>query len=547
MIKMLKLQANCLHQQKSGEFQMKGPKNDKGNVVSFFSEKFPVESIFANAPDYVFCKDTESRYIFCNQNFANLLSLENRLDVIGKTDYDFLFEEHLADQFILDDKHVIHSGKPITNEYELKFKKVDGHRLFIRIDKTPILDSNNTVIGVFGIAIDVTDQKRALSETHIAHTFLEDILFNLPGHIYWKNKNSQYLGFNANVVHLSGLPREELLGKTDAELNWGREEAEKFKQDDIEVMEKGIVKITEHEIPLKRPDGHNMILRTEKSRLYDREGLVVGVLGVAIDITDQKILEAKLIEEKQKVEILSAAKTEFIHDMEHDIRTPFSGVYSLVQIMEGKETDKGKKDILTAILKCSKELLDYCNGILDFSVSESKSRPIISKKFDLKQLINKVVDIEKPPALDKSLELLIDYPDNIPLIFLGDEYRILRILVNLVGNAIKFTNKGYVKISVNIAKQIDDRNLILKIFVKDSGIGIPEDQINYIFEKFSRLTPANHGTYKGSGLGLSIVKTLINELEGEVDVVSSPDVGSTFICILPMKLPLINDIISTKE
>ncbi len=124
----------------------------------------------------------------------------------------------------------------------------------------------------------------------LSRSFMEDILYNMPGFVYWKNRKSQYLGFNKNMVILSGLSREALWGKTDEELNWGVKEAESFQKDDQEVIESGGIKITEHQLPIKRVDGNNMVVRTEKSCLIDERGHIVGVLGVAMDVTDEKLI-----------------------------------------------------------------------------------------------------------------------------------------------------------------------------------------------------------------------------------------------------------------
>lgn len=378
-------------------------------------------------------------------------------------------------------------------------------------------------------------------------TFTEDILYNLPGFIYWKNKNSQYIGFNKNVVLLSRLSKDELLGKTDLELSWGKKEAETFQKDDQEVMETGIVKVTEHEIPIKHSENQNIILRTEKSRLYDREGNIIGVLAVAMDITDQKILEQKLMEEKERVERMIRQKTEFIRNMEHDIRTPFCGVYSITKLLEEKETDTEKKILLTAIAQSAKELLDYCNGILDFSKIESGTTPIVSKKFDLKTLIDRVVNMEKPAAMNKNILILVEYPTTIPTVFKGDPYRIQRILVNLISNAIKFTQKGYVKVRVQFVEQNRKKLTFIRFYIQDTGIGIPQEQQMAIYERFHRLNPSNQGKYKGLGLGLSIVKHLAHELNGEIDVKSEMDKGTIFVCTIPLPRPLVDEILFEED
>lgn len=643
-----------------------------------------LEYVIANLPGYIFWKDKNARYIGCNNNLANLLKLKENSEIFGKCDhdFDFIWGKELADQFITNDQSVMQTKEIHTCEYLLPIKRSDGNSLVVRTDKIPLYNEKDEVVGILAISIDITDQKLSEKITRISHTFVEDILYNLPGLIYWKNINSQYMGFNKNVVALSGLSRENLFGKTDNELNWGEKEAKQFQQDDQAVMEIGTVKITEHEIPIKRPDGNFMTVRTEKSRLYDREGNIAGVLGVAVDITDQKILEERLtkekekaerlnqdafhnfeyiisrmpgyiywkntesqymgcnnnlakishlakpadivgkmdedfewgkeqaeqfkrddekimmtgetltteyelpikrkdghrlyvrtdklpfydktgkvigilgvgvditdqkileksiIEEKEKAEIANKIKTEFVRNMEHDIRTPFNGVWGLSTILWEKETDLEKKELLGDIVSCAKELLDYCNGILDFSKIEANTMPVLSKKFDLIHLLNSVINIEKPAAKHKNLLLHFECDSNLPKIVIGDPYRLSRVLINLISNAVKFTHNGHIHVKAQIKTKENGKGII-QFIIEDTGIGFSQDKKEYIYEKFTRLLPSNQGVYKGLGLGLRIVKQFIEEMDGEVDVKSELGKGTVFYCTFPFKLPLTDDL-----
>ncbi|MBX9704350.1 MAG: PAS domain-containing sensor histidine kinase, partial [Silvanigrellaceae bacterium] len=356
--------------------------------------------------------------------------------------------------------------------------------------------------------------------------------------IYWKDLSLRYMIFNKNVVQLSGLSKEELLGKNDLELNWGTREAESFRRDDREIITTGISKTTEYEVPIKRSDDNYMIVRTVKSPLFDKNGKTTGILAVAIDVTDQKILEKSLVQARDRIEKLDKIKTDFIRNMEHDIRTPFTGLETLSGILEEQEVDEDKKVLMSAINQSAKELLGYCNTILDFSKIEAGSLPILEKKFNMKELINQIISLEKAALEAKKHKVQINYEDKLPTIFIGDSYRIERILVNLVSNAIKFTQEGEIFISVNLAKVINNREYLIKLSVEDNGIGIAEDKISQIYEKFSRLTLSNQAQYKGMGLGLSIVKNLLADLEGEIDVESQLSKGSIFTCTFVLKVPL---------
>lgn len=369
-----------------------------------------------------------------------------------------------------------------------------------------------------------------------------NIIANLPGYIYWKNEKGQYMGANNNLAKVSGLnDRAEVIGKTDGDFEWGKDLAEQFRKDDLEVMHDKVTKIFEKKMLHKRPDGHYYYLRTEKMPLYEN-GKIIGVLAVAVDITDQKLLEEKLNEQKAISEQANLLKTEFIRNMEHDIRTPFNGVWGMANFLWEQETDPLKKEYLGDITQCAKELLDYCNGILDFSKISLGLFSITEKKFNLLNVIESVIKIEMLAAKNKNLAFTSHLSTDLPKIVVADRYRLSRLLINLVSNAIKFTKTGQVSIHVDLLDKTNHTYLI-RFTIKDTGEGISLEQQNVIFEKFSRLSPSNKGLYKGSGLGLIIVKQFIEEMKGEIDLNSKLGEGTDFICTIPFKIPLTDDFV----
>ena len=499
------------------------------------------ELIIQELPGYFYSKDINLRYIRANTQYVQLLGLEAFM-LEGCKDLDLnRWSLELYTQFQYDEQLVIMNKSSMIKDYEIPVRGVFP-TTYIRFERKPIIE-NDVVVGIQAFGINITDMKIHTNALVHEKQFIEDILYNLPGLIYWKNRKSQYIGFNRNVVELSQLSRDQLRGKTDRELNWGKAQGEDFHKEDLDVIERGINKVTEHEIPIRRHDDQYMVVRTEKSRLMDREGDIVGVLGVALDVTDQKILEKKLLDEKGKSEKLARAKTEFICNIEHDLRTPFSGIYTISSILLDKETDSEKQEYLKAIVGSAKELLDYCNGVIDYSRLESGSIPVIERKFDIKKMIKSVIGMERPAAVSKFIDLNLDYHDDLPHVVMGDDFRLRCILINLVSNAVKFTQQGFVKIKVEVIKNFEDeRNAIFKILVEDTGIGIPQEKLESIYEKFQRLTPSNKGIYRGLGLGLTSVKKFVTELEGEIEVLSCLNKGTTFICTLEFRLPLLNHI-----
>lgn len=382
-------------------------------------------------------------------------------------------------------------------------------------------------------------------EVSKVRSYLENIIALMPGHVYWLDMNGVYLGCNDQQAQAAGLDsRKEIVGKRNKDLPWNysaEAKPETIDATNLEIIRSGIPQTLEE--PAFLQDGRRVIFLSSKAPLRDEAGKIIGLLGISIDITNQKEIERKLIEAKEAAEAANRTKTEFIRNMEHDIRTPFNGIFGIANFLAERETDTKKKEYLVDIANCAKELLDYCNDVLDFSKIEQRSLPLLCKSFSIKELVDSILTLETPPAMIKNLKLDAEIETNTPTVIKGDRYRLQRILINLLSNAIKFTNEGHVKLTVKLAKQKSEREVILRFIVEDTGIGIPEEKQEVIYDSFTRITPANQGGYKGKGLGLRIVKQFVEEMNGDIDVRSKPQLGSTFYCTFPFTLPLLNDLV----
>lgn len=386
-----------------------------------------------------------------------------------------------------------------------------------------------------GLSLFAKHTSMDAKEAYIAH--LENILFLMPGHVYWIDKHNIYLGCNELQAKSFGLSsHKEVVGKTNYDLLPNKEEAEEVNASNLQIMQSGIARTIEEKVVLA---GKERVYLSEKVPLRNQDGAVVGLLGVSFDITHRKQTELALKEAKNKSEIANQIKDEFIANMEHDIRTPVSGIIGINNHLKSLEAEPRKKRMLEDVEASALELMKYFTEVLEFTHIESGEIPVLFKKIDLKELIDSIWNMELPAAKNKGLELIIDFSEDMPLMLIGDKFRIQRILINLISNAIKFTEIGYVKVTVQLAKKITKKNVIVAITVEDTGIGISESQQNILFEKFNKGAASNKGTYKGIGLGLRIVKKLIKELNGEIEVSSKLNAGTKFICILPFKLPLL--------
>ena len=377
---------------------------------------------------------------------------------------------------------------------------------------------------------------------------LKSVIEHLPGSIYWKDKEGVYLGRNTfslekmqsvELEHGSTV-KDDVIGKTDYDL-FPKEVADRYREHDLTVMRTQKEHVVEEATTL--PSGRTIIQLSTKRPVYDQKGEVIGVVGNTVDITHLKEIEAELRREHARAEQANLIKTEFMRNMEHDIRTPFSGVLGMTRYLWETEENPTKKECLNDIVQCAQELLDYCNSILDFSKIESGMHFVAEKKFHLQEIVKSAVKMELPAAKLKQLQLEVDYDESIPVVLVGDPHRIHRILVNLLSNAIKFTQQGHVKLTV-IRLSKDASSPLVRFMIEDTGVGIPEEKQDYVFEKFARLSLSNKGFHKGIGLGLRIVKQFMHEIEGEIDLISAVGQGTQFICTIPFRRPLTDDFVN---
>jgi len=369
---------------------------------------------------------------------------------------------------------------------------------------------------------------------------LREILSVMPGHVYWLDKNLKYLGCNLEQAKAAGLDSvNEIIGKTNKEMIWYKD-AEELDKINQKVLETG-QKYTQEEVN-RREGQENKIFLTKKTVFKDEQGKTAGVLGISFDITDKKKLESELIKRneellllKEKAEAANKAKSTFIANISHDIRTPLSGIISVgdAMVASPEELTTGNvQDMLAA----AHALLNMQNRILDFIRVESPDFRELQKEetFSIASVINDVIALYTPSANISKLKLKSNIADNIPEYIITKPTFIHKILVNLIGNAIKFTKEGYVAINVWYANETEP---MLYFSVSDTGEGIPDDKKDKVFEWFEKLTPSYKGTHHGTGLGLAMVRKAVDGLGGNITVSDNEDGGTVFTCELPIKIP----------
>lgn len=375
---------------------------------------------------------------------------------------------------------------------------------------------------------------RRLTNQESKDAYLRNFIAKLPGVIYWRDRKGVYLGCNDDMLKLAGVSSyDEIIGKTDSDLSW-KNTAEQIHALDLAVMNEGGRVTTEEQG--RHIDGSVGWVISNKVPLRDEYGNIIGVIGTSIDITERKKLESLLLEAKAQAEVANQAKSEFIAGMSHDFRTPLNGVLSMAEVLLLKKHYTEQTEFITAIYESGKMLLRLVDDVLSFSTLEAGKYEFIAESFDLLQLVEQVVSMITHQAQSKGIEIIISYHEGVPNLVVGDAQAVKRIILNLMGNAIKFTQKGYVLVSVEMVN-LTKGNAQLQLSVEDTGIGIPADKLDYIFDRFYRVQSSYVASYHhGSGLGLSIVKQLADGLGGEIGVNSQPNQGTTFWCSLPFKL-----------
>jgi PAS domain S-box-containing protein len=373
---------------------------------------------------------------------------------------------------------------------------------------------------------DITERRRAEADLHASRQMLQLVLHNIPQRVFWKDRNSIYLGCNQAFAQDVGLTSpEEILGKDDFALIW-REQAPRYQADDREVMEKGAPKLA-YEEPYTVGGDSSRWARTSKVPLYDQTGKVFGMLGTLEDITERRKVEEELRRARDAAEAANRAKSEFLANMSHEIRTPMNGVLGATELALGTDLNLEQREYLEMAKASADALLSILDDILDYSKIEAGKLDLDPISFRLRESLTLTLKPLAVRAHQKGLEFTCDMHPDVPEQIIADPTRLRQVIINLISNAVKFTDRGEVRLEITVDVRRQDQ-LQLHFLVKDTGIGIPAEKQNLIFEAFSQADGSTARRFGGTGLGLTISSHLVKMMGGQIWVESQPGRGSRF-------------------
>jgi PAS domain S-box-containing protein len=484
-------------------------------------------SLVESLPQHILRKDLEGRFTFANGRVCAELgrSLD---DVLGKTDFDF-FPPADAQKYREDDRRVIESGAVLE---AIETHQAPGlEPTFVQVTKMPIRDAEGTIIGVQAMFTDITDRKRAIEALRRSEEQLRGAFDNAPIGMALLATDGTILQCNGALCEILGYSYHTLLGSMLTELSHPDDRAAD------QALAAGILGVecasAQCEKRFLHRLGYPVWTLVSVSAVLDALGRPIHLIAQIQDITQRKQAEAESLRARDAAESANRAKGEFLANVSHEIRTPMNGIIGMTELALETPLRPEQREYLNIVKTSADALLTVINDILDFSKIDAGRLDLDPVDFDLADLLDDTLKSLAHRAHDKGLELVCRIAPDVPQNLVGDSCRLRQVLVNLVGNAIKFTERGEVVVSVALESRAAGTALV-RVTVADTGIGIAPSQRAAIFEAFTQADGSTTRKYGGTGLGLAITAKLVGLFGGRIWVEGAPGLGSTFHFTVPL-------------
>jgi PAS domain S-box-containing protein len=432
-------------------------------------------------------------------------------------------------------RQVLENGK--TFDAEILSHTASGKAIVTRVSTEPVM-SQGRVVGAIGIVQDITSIKAAQEKIWSLNEMNRAIIEGASYAVVSTDLTGNVLGFNPAAEELLGYKAEECVGKMNVKSFHWDEQVQKIRDnlgqdapdEDFNVFI-GINKEhgrNENEWTLVCKDGRKLFCSIAFSTVVNNKGELIGYVGMIKDVTELKRYQAELIQAKEEAMAATKAKTDFLANISHEIRTPMNSIMGMGELLGESQLDEDQHQYISILNRATSSLLQIINDVLDISRIESGQLEIESIPYNLRDVLDNSVELFLHKAREKNLSLRLEVSSAVPQEIVGDPHRIRQVLINLIGNSMKFTEQGGVSIFVDSARGK------LNFRIEDTGIGMSEEQIEKLFHRFSQTDSSIARKYGGSGLGLSISYQLVECMGGTMNVESSLGHGTVFTFEIPL-------------
>jgi len=491
----------------------------------FFEKRY--RGLIENLPQRIYLKDCNSVYLSCNSSFARELGVEPG-DVFGKTDYD-LFVPQLAQKRQEYDEKVMAAGTAVERDEQ---RERDG--AWVSKALIPLKDENGKVYGLLGVLTDITFRKRAEEQLKESEERFRTTFEQAAVGICHLALGGTLIRINRRFCDILGYTQDELLG-------WTLERT--IHPEDLAAEKENAAKLANREIDnysieirQLRKDGSLVFVNLTKSMVCGPKGEPKYLAGVIEDVTAEREAQT-LRRERDLVQAASRAKSQFLANMGHEIRTPLNAVMGLSRLTLKTELNAKQRGYLETISSSSRTLLNIISDILDFSKIEAGKVELEKTELSLHEVLGNISDMHHLKAQERGIELRVRLSPELPRKLMGDPLRLTQVLNNLIGNAVKFTERGEVVVAVKPIQR-EEGEIAIHFCVQDTGIGISPEQMEKIFTPFTQADSSTTRRYGGTGLGLSISRQLVELMGGELRVESVSGSGSSFSFTVNFSLPV---------
>jgi len=500
-----------------------------------FHELYSLIRLMADTvPDMIWAKDINNRYLFANRAICNnLLMCDNDVEPLGKNDLYFANRErqhghnHTFGEICLNSDDIVKKTGKAGRFFEDGL--VRGKYMILDVNKAPMFDADGNIIGTVGAGRDVTQDMQNLAEKRASDKRYRLLAENVRDVIWTMDNDLKFTYLSPSIKDIIGYNQEEFLAMPLIS-HYPRKSIPYFKRFNthyrkIANKEEVNEKLQFWKFEMHHANGLVIWIETITSPMFDEDGEFQGVVGVSRDVTSRVETQKELEKTKEQALAANKAKSEFLANMSHEIRTPMNGILGMLQLLKETPLDDRQKDYIDTAIQSGTSLLRLITDILDFSKIEAGKIELTENFFNLRQFLQIVIYTFSGLIDESQISLELHLSPRVPEHIRADRSRLQQILFNLMGNSVKFTSSGIIRLQVD-CQPTDNNQMRLHFSLEDSGIGIPKEIHPQLFEPFVQADGSFQRKYKGTGLGLSIVRQLVTLMGGTIQLDSREGAGT---------------------